>query len=171
MSSFVYYTCKIWFLKRHRSSYYMTTWVTVFIWENFMHVIFSLFSLCLFLITPQTPLPPPLLFRCVTWIKESYLFLWNVVDNQFQAGSSRCREWEPCRLIHKQNRFCWTIKEIFICIDWKSEFWRLVRSYVHGCSSLHTCLLHSKHKHLMHLIPLLFFPRWGCQPWENYAFD
>lgn len=71
-----------------------------------MHVLFFL-PLFLILFSPPLPIPSQSpLFRCVNE------YVWNVVDNQSQAGYSPCRESEPRRLMDKQNAFCLTIYKL-----------------------------------------------------------
>lgn len=99
------------------------------------------------------------------------LFLWNVVDNQSQAGSSPQREWRPRRLIDKRNAFCLTIFQTFFAstgslnleVCWFICLWLL--------KFTHTFLYYTQNTNTSCIWSLcaFFVPSWGCQPWGNDA--
>lgn len=114
----------------------------MFIRENFMHVIFSLLLLSLF-VSLNAPQPPPLQV-CNVNIKKSTFSL----ECCRQSVSGRVQSLQGVRALwaNRQTKLsffflffflCLTIKNS-ICIYWKSKIWRFVHSYVCGCSSLHT---------------------------------
>lgn len=122
-----------------------------------MHVIFSLFLSLSLLMPPNPPVQV-----CNVNIKKSTFSL----ECCRQSVSGRVQSLQGVRALQagRQTKlyfFRLTIKNC-LCIYWKSKFGGLfihmfVAAQVYTHTQTHTLLLHSKYKHLVHLIPLLFF--------------
>lgn len=128
----------------------------MFIWENFMHVIFSLFSLSLLIPRP--------LFRCVTWIESTF---------SLECCRQSVSGWVlPCRELIDKTPFVWQL-QTFICIYWKSKFFWEVCSFICFVAArvyTHTHFSTTLNTNTSCIWSLCFlFPRWGCQRWGNDA--